>query len=527
MIGRVAALLRMKPPLVADVGLLFSSGPTVPSDDTVGYQPSCMFQDTTNGIVYVNEGSVAACDFNAVEAGSITSPPIVLTGDTADALTGGGIQYGTSAAEITYTPVSTGSHSGFQVYITSEDCISGLSIAAVRTKVTLTGTTAATAYGAQFWTKINCTDYTGHYLGGHPVGCAGIIECVGTARTAASVYAVMAGVCGEVRPISGTVDAGGTICGLHAKVFGTSAQVSVGSVVGVLVQAIGGGASDVGILVQPHVSASWTVGLDFDSGYGAITTAIDIGTVTTGVSFTGTVTTGIDFTGVTLTPDPNRTNSAIAIGDRLGAKTITFAAEVDHLDPIQINLLTAGVNPTAGSTVNGIYQLITHATDMSGLRLKCSDWNIAISKDIQDAYVYQGEVVFSGSSVTVGGEAAVLGLVMNAGSSAVTGSLRGLIISMQGAGFPADGIGIELRSTATTLAEGIRISGTPLTTVGIAMGNQANDNEGPVNAFFFPSGPSADEGPVRNTAEAGTGAGSILIKIGSSTKYLQFWDNPS
>ena len=302
MISRVCALLRMRPPVIDNRGLLFASGATVPIDGTDGYQTGCLFQHTDGGggtALYLNEGSVTSSEFNPVEAGTITTPPIILTGDAADALTGGGIQYGNTTTEINYTPVTGGSHSGFQVYITSEDCISGLSIAAMRTRVTLTGTTAATAYGAQFWTKIACTDFTGHYLGGHPVGCAGIIELAGTARNATSQYAVMAGVCGEVRPIttSGNVDVGGVICGLHAKIFAKSSEVDTGDVVGLFVQTLAGAASDIGILVQTHTGgAAWTTGLEFDSSYGAIAN---------GIVFTGPITTRvIDYASETAIDEP-------------------------------------------------------------------------------------------------------------------------------------------------------------------------------------------------------------------------------
>ena len=211
------------------------------------------------------------------------------------------IRYGVDGAPIVWAPTIAGSdHSGLAMYATSVSPSSGLGMALIRAKIELTGTTAATANAGQFWTKINCTDYTGHYLGGHPAGLCGIIECVGTARTAPSVYAVMAGVVGEVRPISGTVDAGGTICGVHAKVFGTGAQVATGNVVGVLVQSIGSGAADIGILVQPHPEAGWTTGLKFDASYAAIDTAIDIGTCTTGIIVTGATNLGISVVSATL-----------------------------------------------------------------------------------------------------------------------------------------------------------------------------------------------------------------------------------
>ena len=83
MIGRVASLLRMKPPLVADVGLLFSSGPTVPIDGTVGFQTGCQFQHTDGGAgtaFYINEGSVTSCAFVALEGSTGVLTNLTLSG---------------------------------------------------------------------------------------------------------------------------------------------------------------------------------------------------------------------------------------------------------------------------------------------------------------------------------------------------------------------------------------------------------------------------------------------------------------
>jgi len=69
MIARVCALLRMKPPAVVNVGLLFSNGNTVPSDGAKGYQTGCLYQHVDGGAetaLYVNEGSVTSADFNAI-----------------------------------------------------------------------------------------------------------------------------------------------------------------------------------------------------------------------------------------------------------------------------------------------------------------------------------------------------------------------------------------------------------------------------------------------------------------------------
>ena len=96
---------------------------------------------------------------------------------------------------------------------------------------------------------------------------------------------------------------------------------------------------------------------------------------------------------------------------------------------------------------------------MANIRLKCADWNISVKYDAQDAYVYQGEIDFT-NACTIGGEAAVMSLNMNAGASAITGNLRGLIVNCYGAGLTnASSIGIEVRTDggSATLDEGIRI----------------------------------------------------------------------
>jgi hypothetical protein len=69
MLARICSLLRISPPDVQDEGLLQASGRTVPVDGTAGYQTGCLFQHVDGGAgtaLYVNEGTVAACDFDAV-----------------------------------------------------------------------------------------------------------------------------------------------------------------------------------------------------------------------------------------------------------------------------------------------------------------------------------------------------------------------------------------------------------------------------------------------------------------------------
>jgi hypothetical protein len=53
--------------------LLLASGATVPTDGEIGYQTGCIFQHTDGGdatALYVNEGTVASCNFNAITVGA-------------------------------------------------------------------------------------------------------------------------------------------------------------------------------------------------------------------------------------------------------------------------------------------------------------------------------------------------------------------------------------------------------------------------------------------------------------------------
>jgi hypothetical protein len=210
------------------------------------------------------------------------------------------------------------------------------------------------------------------------------------------------------------------------------------------------------IVLVDVTNGTATTGISIENSAGTLTTGLKFSnTVTTGISFTGTATTHIDFTSATITPEATRANSCIAIGDRLGAKTIAMTAGgvAKHLDPVQINLNVTGTTPGAVSTINGIYQLITHSTTaMTGeLRLKCADWTISVTKNLQDAYVFQGELDFLTNAVAVGGEATALGLTVNA-ATAVTGNVWGGIIVVSGTGIPAATsavLKLDSRDTAT------------------------------------------------------------------------------
>ncbi len=179
------------------------------------------------------------------------------------------------------------------------------------------------------------------------------------------------------------------------------------------------------------------------------------------IAITSTNTTGFR-SNATFVPDASRTQYAFSVGNRAAELDVTMAgAATQNFDPVQFNVNIIGTEPTNASTVNLIYSNITHdTTDMTYLRLKCADWNITINKEVQDAYVYQGEIDYGAAATSVNGESAVMSLNMNAGAGAVTGNLRGLIVNSYGVGLPSTtSIGVEVRTDggSATLAEGIRI----------------------------------------------------------------------
>lgn len=83
MIGRVCSLLRVNPPLIANRGLLWSSGETVPANATDGYQTGAIFMQTDGAAgtaLYVNEGSITSCSFVPVGQSQAGAVAIAKTG---------------------------------------------------------------------------------------------------------------------------------------------------------------------------------------------------------------------------------------------------------------------------------------------------------------------------------------------------------------------------------------------------------------------------------------------------------------
>jgi len=145
----------------------------------------------------------------------------------------------------------------------------------------------------------------------------------------------------------------------------------------------------------------------------------------------------IDLTAITITPSTDRSYAAIAIGHRGGTTldfTMTAAAVAQHVDPIQLEIAIKGVNPGATSTINAIYQQITHATaNMAALRLKNADWTIIVSKNLMDAYCLQTEIDVTGTAGISGQCAAVSAAVQISGSGTLA-EVQALYASVGGSG---------------------------------------------------------------------------------------------
>ncbi len=230
-----------------------------------------------------------------------------------------------------------------------------------------------------------------------------------------------------------------------------------------------------------------------------------------------------------LVPDSTRTDRAFSVGTRVTEKDVTIGAGSNqNLDPLQLNLNIIGVNPGNSSTINGSYKLITHDTQaMANIRLKCSDWSVSVGVNVQDVYVSQGQIDFTAGSITVGGEVAVLGLVLNGGGSSVTATgdaYRVINCTLRGSGTPAEAHGIMVNAEGgLAVSEGIRCIGTGMDAA-IRCGT-GEYTQSPVNFAAFPT---AGTQPVSSGADAsGDVEGSIAIRVGTVVKYLHFWPNAS
>ncbi len=301
--------------------------------------------------------------------------------------------------------------------------------------------TKAGAYLGEQYTLQGVMKYVGSTISSYAAG--GLFTNEWTTSYTVNGYAAgcFARIGGDVAPAIGS---GGIIAGFLSVHNFTSGNAHTGA---------GVTAAFAAILAS---TGNWDYGLYIPNSSCSMA-GVGIGTCPVGVDLTGTFTVGVDGSGSTIAPDASRTNSFISFGNRTLEKDITLATTgvAQHLDPIQMNLNVIGANPGVDSTFNGIYQLLTHDTAaMANLRLKGADWNIVVGQNVKDAYVYQGELDFTGSS-TVGGEACAMGLTVNASAGTVAGNIWGAIISMDGASMPAATSAALFLSCRTSIAKAL------------------------------------------------------------------------
>jgi len=257
-----------------------------------------------------------------------------------------------------------------------------------------------------------------------------------------------------------------------------------------------------------------------------ITTGISIsGTSTNAIQLSGAVTRGIDFASGIVGITTDRSKSAISIGKR-GSSVFAVTCvntQACHFDPIQINVDVVGANPNATSTMNMIYQQITHdTTNMSNLRLKGADWTIKAAKNLQDAYIFQGEIDFT-ANTTVGGEAAGLAISMTtAATSVVTGNVLGAILMTSFTSAVSVSASLFISHRVGTLTHGIYFEPLGSTTITDLL---YLNNAGTVTNFFNATTESGGIGTTRATPNStATCDGSLKVLIGAKTLYIPLYN---
>lgn len=258
--ARVCELIRMQPPILVDRGLLSLSGATVPTDGTDGYQPGCIFQHTDGGdntALYVNEGSVTSCEFNALM--TTGDSDVLLVGEFSSVTQGSGI------------PISSSQTGAAKIYSDDAGANIATSCRGLLSRFLLTtdasGSSIRAAMGQlKLATGVDVT--TGIYT-----AVQGYVELAGThvSQTGATFSCIDASL--EIGTAL-TVDSGGEACGLHVETTGTGTITNNGTCAGILIDKASGAANwPYGVYVvgacanQAFVAGAQDTGVDTTTAY--------------------------------------------------------------------------------------------------------------------------------------------------------------------------------------------------------------------------------------------------------------------
>lgn len=370
MLDRIAHLLRVQKPIVADRGLLWGSGSVVPTDGTDGYQVGCFFQHTDGGsgtAFYINEGSVTACDFNPVDAGDLDT--VLQVGEFSSLTAGSGL------------PLSSTQTSAVVAY--GDDA--GLAITAnvynLRTRLLLTvdqSDTSIRALMAQLKLKDGVDVATGVYTASQ-----GYLELAGThiSKSGATLSCMDASL--EIGTLL-TIDSGGEVCGLHVETTGSGTITNNGTCAGVLIDKAAG-------------AASWPVGLEIEPT--SCTKAFTVGSESVALSGSGVAVSAATADGLHYGAELYFDDGGVALtagwveAFRVGylVSTATTGADIDLSASHVYTYLAESVSTTGGFS------------GLSGSLLVKTGKTITISSGIGDfAGIYCGIDVPSGAIINAG-----------------------------------------------------------------------------------------------------------------------------
>jgi hypothetical protein len=400
---RVCALIKMNPPNITSEGYLFGSGSSVPSG-AYGYQPGAIFQDTTNGVLYVNEGTLASCTFAQISAltaaqeallgataGTVAASKAVIV-DAYKTLRWGG--FNTGAALTDAVPFSTvpntwsdGQLDILAVFGGTGADLTGLDSAKCgrfRHVNYFSGTQNGEVYGlvGQLVAKTVV-------LGLYSAGLMGTIESNGgfhAGKGTTSSYPVHAGVIGRPGGASITVDSNAVLAGIAALSNTTSITASAGPYVGVYVAKCQSSCDAFGVGVKIADSAA--------------TTGIEVGTCTTGISITG------------------------------AAQAISAAGTITSATPDSTRLIRSELTVTPAATV-----AVGSNGSLAAVR---GCMTLTTGKSITDGYLYgvQGKFVGDGATIDNGSDHIAGIYAQMSGSSMVVTSGHVAVVIASGQNLP-------------------------------------------------------------------------------------------